>query len=436
MNKKRVNNSARSTHREQQYIYDHFLDCTKAEEPEEVIRRFRYLFIKATGYEDNTARLALETIVMANNAETEFPLFLNRCCHIIINRWQLDPQFKLEIPQLVAELEGALPPGGASSRTAKKMRLLVKNFQQTEQYLKLQRLARLIDLSPEGRARANRVEIVENSVGDLIERYPYLHQHCLLSEDSTQEFQQTIQTIQTKLQHDYELNLSQYITNRVRLVQTVRQYKAANKTKISKKLIKQVKNPTLLSDRDLDKALSRYMGKVEGNYSYRDLSQSFLSHTEKVRSFKAFKDDLYEYIISGVDSNYSKRRLNDKLHQCLQETLPDFNHRQLDEFLMLRTCSQLFKFLVVDSKSNPDHSQYLDLITHLGEIKVVGLLLKLVLLCGKLKPYLENRFSILFSHYESATETGVPWLVKSLENLQVAFSIHFGKADFTLFKMI
>ena len=120
----------------------------------------------------------------------------------------------------------------------------------------------------------------------------------------------------------------------------------------------------------------------------------------------------------------------------MQETLPDFNHRQLDEFLMLRTCSQLFKFLVVDSKSNPDHSQYLDLITHLGEIKVVGLLLKLVLLCGKLKPYLENRFSILFSHYESATETGVPWLIKSLENLQVAFSIHFGKADFTLFKMI
>ena len=436
MNNKRVNNSARSTHREQQYIYDHFLDCTKAEEPEEVVRRFRYLFIKATGYEDNRARLALEAIVMANNAETEFPLFLNRCCHIIINRWQLDPQFKLEIPQLVAELEKALPPGGASSRAAKKMRLLVKDFQKTEQYLKLQRLARLIDLSPEGRARANRVEIVENSVGDLIERYPYLHQHCLLSEDSTQEFQQTVQTIQTKLQHDYEVNLSQYITNRVRLVQTVRQYKAANKTKIPKKLIKPVKNPTLLSDRDLDRALSLYMGKVEGNYSYHDLSQSFLSHTQKVRSYKAFKDDLYEYVISGVDSGYSKRRLNDKLHQCLQETLPDFDHRQLDEFLMLRTCSQLFKFLVVDSKNNPNHSQYLDMIIHLGEIKAVGLLLKLVLLCGKLKPYLENRFSILFSHYETATETGVPWLIKSLENLQVAFSIHFGKADFTLFKMI
>ncbi len=436
MNQKQFNHSVKSTKQEQEYLYDHFLYYTKVEEPAEVIRRFRCLFIKATGYEDNTARLAIEKIVMAENAKTEFPLFLNRCCHIIINRWQLNPNFKLEIPQLVAELEQALPPGSACSRSSNILRQLVKHFQKTEQYLKLQRLARLINLSPEGRARANRIEIVENSVGDLIERYPYLHQHCLLSEDSTQEFQQTVQTIQTKLQHDYELSLSQYVTYRVRLVQTVRKYKAANKTKISKKLLKPVKNPTLLSDRDLDRALSRYTGKVEGNYSYHDLSQSFLDCTQKVRSYKAFKDDLYEYIISGIDPKYAKRRFNDKLHQCLQDTLTDFHDRQLNEFLMLRTCSQLFKFLVVDSKSNPNHSQYLDLITYMGETKAVGLLLKLVLLCGKLKPYLENRFSILFSHYESATETGVPWLIKSLENLQVAFSIHFGKADVSLLKMI
>jgi hypothetical protein len=192
----------------------------------------------------------------------------------------------------------------------------------------------------------------------------------------------------------------------------------------------------LLSDRELDRALSHYMGKIEKNSSYHDLSRSFLLHTSKVSSYKAFKNDLYQYMISGIDPNYGKRRFNEKLHQYLQDTLPDFDNRQLDEFLMLRTCSQLFKFLVVDSKSNPNHSQYLDLITYLGETKAVGLLLKLVLICGKLKPYLENRFSILFAHYEAASESGVPWLIKSLENLQVAFSIHFGKADVSLLKMI
>ena len=98
--------------------------------------------------------------------------------------------------------------------------------------------------------------------------------------------------------------------------------------------------------------------------------------------------------------------------------------------------SYLFKFLVVDSKSNPEHLQYIDLITYLGATKTVGLLLKLVLACSKIKPYLENRFSILFSHYETVTEEGVPWLIESLENLQVAFSIHFGKADFSLIKIL
>ena len=128
MNKK-FKHSIKSTKEEQQYIYDHFLYSTKEEDPDEVIRRFRYLFIKATGYEENTARLALEKIVNAENANPEFPLFLNRCCHIIINRWQLNPDLKLEIPQLVAELEQALPPGSACSRNSKKLRQLVKDLE-------------------------------------------------------------------------------------------------------------------------------------------------------------------------------------------------------------------------------------------------------------------------------------------------------------------
>ena len=41
-------------------------------------------------------------------------------------------------------------------------------------------------------------------------------QHCLLSEGSSAEFQQTVQTIQTEIQDSYELSLAQYVTHRVR----------------------------------------------------------------------------------------------------------------------------------------------------------------------------------------------------------------------------
>ncbi|MGV2827370.1 hypothetical protein [Myxosarcina sp. GI1(2024)] len=429
-----VVDSLQSTRRAEQLIYSHFLYCTKTEEPEKVIRRFRYLFIKGTGYEDNEIRLALENVVNSL-AEAEFAFFLNRCCHIIINHWQMHPQLKIEIPQLVAELETVLPPGGACSRSSRRLRELVGNFQNTEHYLKLQRLVRLSD--PHGEYRQSRnVDSVENSVGDLIQRYPYLHSHCLLSEDSGIELEQTVKTIQAELQNNFELSLAQYITARVRLKQLVRKCKANNQTKIPKKLVRLVKNPTLLSDCELDYSLRHYIGKVESNFSYRDLSLNFINYSSELRFYKTFKQELHNYIISGLDGARATKQLTAKISQCLQYTLPDFHDRQPDEFLKLRTYCQLFKFLVVDSKHNPDHDLYLNLIADLGETRTIGLLLKLVLSCPKVKPYLENRFSLLFSRYEDDADETAMWLVKSLENLQVAFSVHFGNTDFSLIKII
>jgi len=425
-----------TTKREQQEVYDHLLYCVKTESPAKTLDRFKNLFIRGTGYQDNRIRTALEKIIDADSAELEFSLFFNRCCHIAINRWQMQPNLRYEIIELVILIERALPPGGAYSRTSRKLRKLIKDFQNSEYFVKIQRLARLIEGSLEPEQRRTRIEIVSNSVGDLIQRYPYLHQHCLVTEGSTDEFQQTVQTIQLGIQSNYELNLSQYITYRVRVAKLVKQYKAANQTKIPKKLINKVENPTSLSDRELNKALRHYMGKVEQDYTYHDLSQNFLNYTSQVKTYKNFKVDLYDYIISGLDSRYGERHLNHKLADYLQGTLVDFDHRQVDEFLTMRTYCQVFKFLVVDAKGNFNHEQYLNLVNHLGEVKTIGLLLKLVLLCGKVKPYLEKRFSILFAHYEAVDEDRASWLVKSLENLQVAFSIHFGEADFSLIQII
>ncbi len=437
MVRKNYRQTSNSTKEEQQQIYDHLLYCVKTESPIEILDRFNNLFIRGTGYKDNRIRTALEKIIDADNAELEFPLFFNRCCHIIINRWQMQPNLRFEIIELARLIERALPPGGAYSHISRKLRQLVKDFHKNECYVRIQRLARLIEgsLEPEHR-RSHRIEIVTNSVGDLIQRYPYLHQHCLVAEGSTDEFQQTVETIQAGIQSSYELNLSQYITHRVRMAKLVKQYKAANKNKIPKRLIKKVDNPTLLSDHELDKALRHYMGKVEQNSTYYDLSQNFLVYTSQVKTYKAFKGDLYEYIISGIASEYRQRHFSHELQKFLRDTLRDFDHQELDEFLTLRTYCQLFKFLVVESKSNTNHEHYLDLVNNLGEIKTIGLLLKLVLLCNKVKPYLEQRFSILFASYETSAEHQAPWLVKSLENLQVAFSIHFGQADFSLIQMI
>jgi hypothetical protein len=72
---------------------------------------------------------------------------------------------------------------------------------------------------------------------------------------------------------------------------------------------------------------------------------------------------------------------------------------------------------------------FMDMISNLGSVFTTGLLLKIVLICQKVKPLLESRLSILFNHYETSQCKGVPWLVKSLENWNVAGAIHFGKMD-------
>ncbi|MGL5804824.1 MAG: hypothetical protein ACRC11_05190 [Xenococcaceae cyanobacterium] len=433
---------------EEQKLYDHFLQCVQNESPEQILERFQDLFVKGTGYSDNNIRLSLEKIVSSKSADSEFKFILNRCCHIIINRWQMQPNLKSFIPKLIALFDEALPVGNVHSRTAKRIRILMRDFTNTEQHIKLKRLGQLIRQTSEGESKDKQYNYVtggsvrsgsitgsNQSVGGLIKRYPYLHQHCLLGEDSTHESQQTVQQIQTKIQHQYEVNLSHYVTYRVRLVKAVKMSQLAGENQqIAIPKLEKVKNPTLLSDRELDGAIHHFIAKVDRGCSYRDLSKKFLLHSQQLPNYKIFKEDLFEYL--KIESQYGQNRFNEKLHKHLQHTLADCHSQKLNEFLMMRTCAQLFKFLVVDSPQFPDHYLYVDAIANLGETKTVGLLLKVVLLCSKVKPYLEKRFSILFNHYESNTKEGVPWLIKSLENLQVAFSIHFGAVDLSLFKII
>ena len=419
-----------STHEEANKIYAHLNESLQRDSPERIIQRFRYLFIKGTGYDVPAIKSALDIILNTHYVEREFPFFLNRCCHIVINYWQKDPELKLHIPLLLSQLDIVLPPGTANSKTTRKLRKLIENFQTTDQYIKLKRLGNLISQNHDSE---------ENSalyIGDLIQRYPFLYQHCLLSEDSSYEFKKTIKKIQKRIQKNYELDISQYITYRVRLAEIVRKYKASNINKIPKKLIKPVNNPSLLSDRKLSNAIKQYLGKIESGYTYLELSHNFSHHISDIKYYQQFKNELYDYLIMGINTPYVKYNFNQKLYKYLQNILPDFDTQAVDEFTIMRTCSSLLKFLIVDSYKNPNYNVFVDLINNLGETQVIGLLLKLLLICHKVKPYLEQRFAILFSHFEFCDRREVPWLIDSLENLQLVLSIHFGKADLSLVNLL
>ena len=409
---------------EEQALYDHLLKCVEVESPEQLIERFRALFIDGGGYPDREVVVALDTLLSSKYIEQFFRYVLNRCCHILINRWQTRPQLQAAIPELIDLFETSSSKRIneiSRIRQARRLRGMVAQFIETEQYVTLRRLARVVSQRPEGSGYAG-----SRPLGTLIRRYPYLYEHCLLSEDSTQEHQQNVRRIQGEAQQRFEIDLSQYVTYRVRRARMKRQ----GNSESAERILRPVDNPTLLSDRELVSSLRQFSGKVESNRSYRELAQRFTTLScHPALSYKAFKDDLYEYLTAGIDPEYGKRQFNNLLYAHLSNTSPESESQKLNDFLLVRTCSQLFSFLVVDSASNPEHFIFVDLINNLGPLSTTGILLKIVLICRKVKPYLERRFSILFNHYESEARDAVAWLVNVLENLNVALSINFGSVD-------
>lgn len=415
---------------DEQELYQHLLKLVKSESPTRLIERVRTLFIDGVGYPDPEISQLIEKIATSKQAEQEFNSILNRCLHILINHWQMESKSQASVPELVKlfeEVSSSSTYRLAQSRSTRKLRSLVQQFSHSEQYLHLQRLVQVVD-------GQNHLPVQEKSrpLGTLIGRYPYLYAHSLIGESSAYEHQQTVLQIQAEKQRQYEVDLSRYVTYKVRQAQLSRQLSASK----CQRVIQPVQNPTLLSDRELYVAVKQFAGQAEGSYTYRDLAQNFITHSSQTLTFRDFKDDLYEYLIPTIDAEYGKRLFNDKLYQQIKETLPQSDSQKLNDFLIVRTCSQLLNFLVVESIHKPNHYVLIDLLSNIGPVFVMALLLKIVLVCRKVKPYLEKRFSILFNHYDSYTHDTVQWLIQTLENLNVAFSTNFGSADLSFLSKV
>ncbi|MBF2048911.1 MAG: hypothetical protein EDM05_049900 [Leptolyngbya sp. IPPAS B-1204] len=399
-----------TTYLEEEQLYGHLLDCVRTEAPEELLARFRMLFIEASGYADHAVWQALKKIVDSPFVEKDFKFILNRSSYIFINHWLMQPRLHSAIPELVA-LFDANPSGLGRSRTTQRLRDLVRQFRTTDQYMALKRMAQVVSQTPEGTANGG------STLGTLIRRYPCLYNYNLLTTDSTDEQRRRVRQIKRHVQRQFERDLAQYAT--FKLLQ-------GDIPAEQPKDLRSSKNPTLLSDRRLDRALQQFGGKIDGSNTYHDLAQRFLTYSSHACSYQGFKTDLYEYLTDSVDAKYGNRQFNQRLYSHLQTILPEHDEHQLNDVLLIGTCRKLLNFLVVENSQCPNHAIFVDLTGNLGITATIGLLLKIVLICRKVKPYLEKQFAILFKHYETCTRDSVTWLIDSLENLNVAFSINFG----------
>ncbi|WP_313950111.1 hypothetical protein [Nostoc sp. FACHB-110] len=424
------NTTQQSNNAEEQKIYQHLLHLVQVKSTNEMIERCRALFIEGADYPEPEILLTLDNITSNKNAIHEFNFFLNRCCHILINRWHMQPQLHHAIPTLIQLFESSPTRSRATSfrhRHIRHLRELVQIFLKSEQYLMLRRFVQVMAKTPA-------VNVIDENqpLITLIRRYPYLYEHCLMNDDSSFEHQWRVKQMQAKVQRQFEVDLSKYVTYQVRRSQILKKTSGDEADRI----LLPVNNPTLLSDRQLHDTLKHFLGKVEGNYTYPELAQKFLQSSQQATCFRDFKQDLYEYLISSVGNGSGKRQFQQKLSTQLQNTLAQADAQKPDEFLILRTCSQLLNFLIIESHFSIQHFNLIDLVSNQGTINTTTLLLKIVLICHKVKPSLEKRLAILFYHYESATNNSIEWLVQVLEQINIAMVLYFGKIDISYFKEI
>lgn len=424
----------RSSSPEEQRLYDHLITCRKVESPDQLLDRFQCLFIDGMEYPEPEILTILHALAMSRSAEEEFKFILNRCCRILINFWWFQPSCRWAIAELVYLLQVA-PKATLNQPSNQRLRRLLYQFLQTEEYQALQRLAYVVeegeDIETPDYARSRRSprfswsegareEGAPRSLRNLIHRYPYLYPYCLGNYSSEHEFE-TIRDLQAERQRKFERDLSRYMTF---LVQQ------ANGTPRASGI--EIKNPTLLSDSQLRKTVKHFIGPVEGTSTYQDLARRFEIYSNQQQPYRVFKDNLYRYLMTSIEAtkpDYGKHHFNGWLYTQLKNTLPQSDTQSLNKFLVTRTCHQLIDLLIANPQQFSNHLTFIDLINNVGATLTIGLLLKLLLLCGNLRSNLEKRFASLYKHYEPVAD-GIDWLIESLENLQIAFSIHFGEVKF------
>ncbi|NES72978.1 MAG: hypothetical protein F6K24_51170 [Okeania sp. SIO2D1] len=254
---------------------------------------------------------------------------------------------------------------------------------------------------------------------NLNSHYPYLYKYLLMSPNSSKEHQQAIRKMQVEKQQKYEIDLSHYVSHQARL--QLSQVKKSTSAK----------NPTLLSNDELLLSIKQFVGKVEGNETYRNYAKRFLAYTTVPQSYHLFKDSFYEYLSTSfdVESHHIQVHFKNKLYNYLRSIMSERDDELLNESLMMKTCHQLLSFFIVHSSKQSQHFFFINLIGNLGPVITTGLLLKILLVCQQVKPNLEKRFALLFKHYEFSTQKKVQWLVKVLENMQIALSTNFGRID-------
>ncbi len=375
-------------------VVEYFHQLTTLQSSWQVLNTFRMVLIEDGDCPNKDIRKVIDSLAYSLGGEKEFFSLLNRCTQTLISQWYEKAESRAMIVQLFAVFE-QLP---STNKFSKNQQKWAKKFLSTPMYLKLKRLTHIIEpVSPEEDKQC---------LGHQLSRYPFLYKYCLLSDDSSRDYRYMIGNFKTKNRQRFEIKLVKYGIYCTRLLQIIH---AGQLTTGAGRLLHPVENPTLLDER-------------ETNLIIKEFTNLFKSHA-KITACLIDKNSLIEYLISNMGKAPEQSIFKQYFRGQLQEILSHEPSQTLTETSYLRIGRQLLNNLVFDNSQPAKHLQLVNLTANLGITETVSLLMKLILLCPKLKPYLDKQLALLFEYYEGYPKEQVDWFVKLLETFLIVYTL-------------
>jgi hypothetical protein len=389
----------------QQTIYQFLLEIVKKWPPEEVLLEFKRLFLYHVDSVSSAAVNSLYEIVFHDN-EVEFRNTIKRACYILVNNWDANRRTK-PIQDLIASFQDENLPRTTISPTLTRLRIWVRNFQQSQDYRDLKLFADRYNLPDPNAAEAE---------GPWVKRYTsYLLVPQYVDTRNPIEQREAARALAQELREKFKFDLAMYV--------------ARSQSGIT--IDRTLKNPTALGDNTL--RLIKTIVAKRGTYSYSNLANIFLNQVQLV-NYAEFKRSLQKYLIFSVEaSDFSaslQTRLGDKLNLLYEE----YHGEMVTPALILRTCNRMIEFLTTETQKEPS-SLFVLLLSQGSSMTLVVTLLKLMLISKNSRTHLEARIADLLRYYEEMPEEDCKWVVNFLEIFNVTFTIYADNVQYNLIRM-
>ncbi|MEO1348489.1 MAG: hypothetical protein AAFW84_06755 [Cyanobacteria bacterium J06635_15] len=368
---------------------------------DQAIDQFYKFFFQALNPSTPEAREALLEIATVPESEKVFHYILNRCFYTLCNPWRTDVSYHGAIRELVLQLE-KLPKKRVNDPQVRQLQQLVLGFVGTPQHIALKRQMQVLFaddgdtvVPPEG----------DRYLGEDLRRYFYLHETTMTTKDVAQDQRETIIQLQRQTRYQFE--------------QQCRQFVASCKSPQGRL----VPNPSQLEEDEFFLAFDHY--RPERSNSYSQQASEFTQQRQKLQTMADFQGEFTAYLLETLSyenpryqNNLFGRRLRQHLERAADGDMP------INQTMIVQVCRRTLEFLVIENLKRPNTVNFRNLLKDVGHTITVGVLLKVVMFCKAVRPWFEERFGILFHLYEQTRKGEIPWLVQSLEHLNIALALN------------